>query len=187
MSFENGVDIFVLEPQDQIYSECDQLIIEANNNIIEVLHLPAEAFIEMQVLENQIGLIEIEKDQTIQVTTQIDQAQAIVTEEQAPFVINTFVQGLPGPFSKQLGLFLMWSNAYPSFFKHFNYDQDGNLQSIDLWSDNSMSLKIFNKAFNYDSGILTSIVVTDIQSGLTETKTFNYENNVLVSQDVVQT
>lgn len=88
-------------------------------------------------------------------------------------------------FSDSESLFLTWDILHPSYFKSFTYSA-GNLTDIDLWTDNTETIHLFNKHFNYTLGVLTSIVITKISNSMTETRTFGYSGGVLISINVVQ-
>ena len=117
----------------------------------------------------------------------------IKTTEQERLVIRE--TGIPGPvgppgpvggISPELSLFLMWEQVHNSNFETFTYLPDGTLTDLDLWADDTLAVKVFNKYFNYVSGVLVSIVVTRISDGKTETKDFTYSSGVLVSKKVTQ-
>lgn len=56
---------------------------------------------------------------------------------------------------------------------------DGTLTSIDIWETAAKLVKLFGKAFTYNSGDLTKIVLTRVSDGATLTKDFTYSDGAL--------
>jgi len=58
------------------------------------------------------------------------------------------------------------------------------LTAIDVWEDNTMTVKLFNIVLSYSGNQLTSQVITRISDAATLTKTYSYTGNRLDSIDI---
>lgn len=65
------------------------------------------------------------------------------------------------------------SNLYTN--KVLGYDVDGNLDTIDIYSDAGLLNLVYNKQFNYTLGDLTSITLTRVSDAAVFTQTFVYD------------
>lgn len=88
-------------------------------------------------------------------------------------------------FPPEAELEFMWALAYPRPFKEFTYNGSGDITAFDIYETSAKLLHILNKTFGYDvSGNLTSIVTTNVITGLTKTRTITYDlNGQMISED----
>lgn len=77
-------------------------------------------------------------------------------------------------FPPEAELDFMYSNSFPRPFKEFTYDSNGDILSFDTYATPAKVIHILNKTFAYTSGNLTSIVTTNILTGLSKTRTITY-------------
>lgn len=70
---------------------------------------------------------------------------------------------------------LDFKSAYNTYYHVISYTVDGDVSSIDIWTDSGQGTKLFTKAFTYLGGNLTQIAITDEISDATLTKAFSYD------------
>jgi hypothetical protein len=71
-----------------------------------------------------------------------------------------------------------FSFAYLSNFKYLSYDTTGNLTSIGIYTNSSMTARLFNKELSYDSsGNLISVEMTRDSDGTRLTKSLAYDSS----------
>lgn len=68
----------------------------------------------------------------------------------------------------------------PTKYSEFTYTDD-NLTLIDTWEDATKSTKIFIKTFGYTGDNLTTILLSDVISGIDVLSTFGYTGDNLTS------
>lgn len=68
----------------------------------------------------------------------------------------------------------------PSLHKILSYS-DGNLTSIEVYNDNTLTTQLLDIQFTYTSGNLTQKVLTDVVSGRVLTVTYAYTDGNLTS------
>ena len=61
-------------------------------------------------------------------------------------------------------------------YTEYTYDIDNNLTNINVWKDETRTIKIVEKSLAYTGDDLTSITIT-LNGGLTYTKNFSYDGN----------
>lgn len=61
-------------------------------------------------------------------------------------------------------------------YTEYTYDIDNNLTNINVWKDETKTIKIVEKSLAYTGDDLTSITIT-LNGGLTYTKNFSYDGN----------
>lgn len=97
----------------------------------------------------------------------------------------TFTDHVTSPISfNEPGLNLIdleYKSRIPDYYKEFSYTADGDIDAIDIWKNNTKTTKLFTKAFTYTTGNLTQILITDVVTGETLTKTIAYDGDGNVS------
>jgi len=58
------------------------------------------------------------------------------------------------------------------------------LTQINIWKDNTKTIKLYQTDFTYNAGILSQIGITRISDNFTYTKTFNYTNGNLTGINI---
>ena len=64
-----------------------------------------------------------------------------------------------------------------TYYHEISYTVDGDVDTIDVWLNNTKTTKLFTKAFTYTNGDLTQILITDVVTGTTLTKALVYDVN----------
>ena len=72
---------------------------------------------------------------------------------------------------------LDYKSRLSNYYHEISYTVAGNVDTIQVWENNTKTTKLFTKALTYDStsGNLTQIVVTDNVNSSTLTKAFTYD------------
>jgi hypothetical protein len=88
-------------------------------------------------------------------------------------------------FPAEAELEFMWSLVYSRPYKEFSYNMTGDIVNFDIYDSPLKTIHIFNKNFLYDiSGNLTSIISTNVITGLTKTRTILYDiNGQMISEE----
>jgi len=72
---------------------------------------------------------------------------------------------------------LDYKSRLSTYYHEISYTVDGDIDTIDIWLNNTKTTKLFTKAFTYTSGDLTQILITDFVTGVTLTKALSYDVN----------
>lgn len=72
---------------------------------------------------------------------------------------------------------LDYKSRLSTYYHEISYTVDGDVDTIDIWLNNTKTTKLFTKAFTYASGDLTQILITDVVTGTTLTKDLVYDVN----------
>lgn len=72
---------------------------------------------------------------------------------------------------------LDYKSRLSTYYHEISYTVDGDVDTIDVWLDNTTTTKLFTKAFTYTNGDLTQILITDVVTGATLTKALVYDAN----------
>jgi hypothetical protein len=75
---------------------------------------------------------------------------------------------------------LDYKSRLSTYYHEISYTVDGDVDTIDVWLNNTKTTKLFTKAFTYTSGDLTQILITDVVTGATLTKqlVYNVDGNL---------
>lgn len=90
-------------------------------------------------------------------------------------------------FPADAELEFMWALAYPKPHKEFTYNVTGDIINFDVYDTPAKVVHIFSKTFSYNvGGNLTTIVSTNLITGLTKTRTIAYDvNGQMISETEV--
>ena len=69
----------------------------------------------------------------------------------------------------------MYKSAYANAYKEFSYT-DGNLSTIEVWTDASKITKLFTKTIVYTDGNITGVTLVDNDNNHSLSKTITYSN-----------
>lgn len=72
---------------------------------------------------------------------------------------------------------LDYKSRLSTYYHEISYTVDGDVDTIDVWLNNTKTTKLFTKAFTYTGGDLTQILITDVVTGATLTKALVYDAN----------
>ena len=70
---------------------------------------------------------------------------------------------------------LDYKSRLSTYYHEISYTVDGDVDTIDVWLNNTKTTKLFTKAFTYTNGDLTQILITDVVTGATLTKALVYD------------
>lgn len=70
---------------------------------------------------------------------------------------------------------LDYKSRLSTYYHEISYTVDGDVDTIDVWLNNTKTTKLFTKAFTYTNGDLTQILITDVVTGTTLTKALVYD------------
>jgi Uncharacterized conserved protein (DUF2190) len=81
-------------------------------------------------------------------------------------------------FPPEAELEWMFSIPHSRPYQTFSYNINSDMVDMDVYSDNTKSVHVFNRHFTYDiSGRLVTVVTTNLLTGLSKTKSYNYDIN----------
>lgn len=73
---------------------------------------------------------------------------------------------------------LDYKSRLSTYYHEISYTADGDVDTIDIWLNNTKTTKLFTKAFTYNvGGDLTQILISDVVTGATLTKALAYHAN----------
>ena len=73
---------------------------------------------------------------------------------------------------------LDYKSRLSTYYHEISYTVGGDVDTIDVWLNNTKTTKLFTKAFTYNvGGDLTQILITDVVTGATLTKALVYDVN----------
>lgn len=72
---------------------------------------------------------------------------------------------------------LDYKSRLSTYYHEISYTVGGDVDTIDVWLNNTKTTKLFTKAFTYTNGDLTQILITDVVTGATLTKALVYHAN----------
>ena len=70
---------------------------------------------------------------------------------------------------------LDYKSRLSTYYHEISYTVDGDVDTIDIWLNNTKTTKLFTKSFTYTGGDLTQILITDVVTGATLTKALVYD------------
>ena len=72
---------------------------------------------------------------------------------------------------------LDYKSRLSTYYHEISYTVGGDVDTIDVWLNNTKTTKLFTKAFTYTNGDLTQILITDVVTGASLTKALVYDVN----------
>jgi hypothetical protein len=107
------------------------------------------------------------------------------------YAVNTGVKQddlLGVTFPPNAELEFLFALAYPNTFREFSYGPNDDVVDFDVYESSAKLVHIFNKHFSYDVNLnLSTIVTTNLLSGLSKTRTITYgpNGNMISTEDSV--
>ena len=82
-----------------------------------------------------------------------------------------------GAISSSDNIDLLFKQAYDTYYHELSYNTSGALTGVGVWDVSAKTTQLYVKQLNYSGEYLTGVVVTDVISANTLTKTLSYDGN----------